>query len=353
LDTLTHALSGALFARATAARPTEPEAIPCWQRVAVGAAAAAFPDVDFVASLVSPLFWIQYHRGLTHSILLLPVWALLLAWLADLVFRHPRGWRAYYAVAALGLAAHIAGDLITSFGTMIYAPLSDARVALGTTFIIDLWLTGIVVAGLALSALWKRSSMPALVASAVLVGYVGFQGLLHSQAVEFGTQYLRAQGIAGAKVSVQPGPVSPFNWVVVVDKDGEYRYASVNLVRREVAADPGPYAGYLARLSAPFNPVADAVWRKASQFGYVPEDASLAREAWNQAGFAFFRWFAQYPALYRIDRGNPSLCVWFHDLRFSRPGASSTSFLYGMCREPAKSWHPYQLVGGATRVALD
>ncbi|MFH1044629.1 MAG: metal-dependent hydrolase [Pseudomonadota bacterium] len=353
MDTLTHALSGALFARATAACDTEPGAIPCWQRIAVGAAAAAFPDVDFVASFVSPLFWILHHRGVTHSIVLLPAWALLLAWLAALVLRHPRGWRAYYAVAALGLGTHIAGDLITSFGTMIFAPLSDVRIAWGTAFIIDLWFSGMIVAGLALSAAWKRSSAPALIASAALVGYVAFQGLLHAQAVEFGTQHARAEGIAGAKVSVQPGPASPFNWVVVLEKDGEYRYALVNLLRREIAAEAGPESGFLAHLSAPFNPVSEALWSRASLFGYIPEDASLAREAWNQAEFGFFRWFAQYPALYRVDRGNPSLCVWFRDLRFSRPGAANTSFRYGMCHEPAQSWRRYQIIGDDARVALD
>lgn len=41
------------------------------------------------------------------------------------------GWRALYGVTALALAAHIAGDLITSFGTMIFAPLSDWRAGIG------------------------------------------------------------------------------------------------------------------------------------------------------------------------------------------------------------------------------
>jgi len=47
----------------------------------------------------------------------------------------------------LSIGAHIAGDVITSYGTMLLAPLSDWRAAIGTTFIIDLWFSGIIVAG--------------------------------------------------------------------------------------------------------------------------------------------------------------------------------------------------------------
>jgi inner membrane protein len=47
----------------------------------------------------------------------------------------------------MALGAHIVGDLITGFGTIVFAPLSDWRAALGTTFIIDLWFSGIILAG--------------------------------------------------------------------------------------------------------------------------------------------------------------------------------------------------------------
>jgi membrane-bound metal-dependent hydrolase YbcI (DUF457 family) len=76
LDTLTHALSGALLARATAPKDAPPRSIP--RRVAAGFFAAAAPDLDFVLAFVSPVFYLEQHRGPTHSVLLLPLWALLL-----------------------------------------------------------------------------------------------------------------------------------------------------------------------------------------------------------------------------------------------------------------------------------
>src|SRR5712691_5022388 len=204
MDTLTHALSGALLARATAPRDAPPRSLP--RRVAAGFFACAAPDLDFVIGFVGPVEYMMHHRGVTHSLVLLPLWALVLSWLLAKILREPRGWRALYGVTALGLGLHIAGDVITSYGTMILAPLSDWRAQIGTTFIIDLWFTGIIVAGLIASAILHRPRWPAVAASAVLVGYVGFQYLQKEKAVEFGEQFARAHGMTNATVAVQPRP---------------------------------------------------------------------------------------------------------------------------------------------------
>ncbi len=353
MDTLTHALSGALFARATAPAAPRPEDPPIWQRVTVCAAAAAFPDSDVVISFFSSYAYLLHHRGVTHSLLMAPLWALLLAGLAALCFRQPGAWRTYAGVAALGIVAHILGDLITSFGTLIYAPFSDARVAWGTTFIIDLWFSGIILAGLAGSLYWKGSRRAAIIASLILFSYVGLQALWRSQALDFGEQYAREKGITAAQVSVQPAAVSPLNWMVMVEKDGDYRYAFVNLKRQEIAADPGPEGGFFAKLDAPFNPLATAIWNKARLMGNSPEDALLVRSAWMSPEMAFFRWFAQYPSLLRVERGNPSECVWFQDLRFVRPGTSFNAFRFGVCRAPGGAWQRYRLSGEAERERFD
>src|SRR5882672_8501802 len=146
MDTLTHALSGALLARATAPRNASPKSLP--RRIAAGFFACAAPDLDIVVSFFGPIEYLQNHRGVTHSLILLPLWALLYSWILAKILREPRGWRALYGITAMGLALHVAGDVITTYGTMILAPLSNWRAQIGTTFIIDLWFTGIIVAGL-------------------------------------------------------------------------------------------------------------------------------------------------------------------------------------------------------------
>lgn len=178
MDPLTHALSGALLARAVV-----PQGREVARYVAAGSLACMAPDLDFLWTW-TPEEYIAHHRGVTHSLLLLPLWALGVSWLLAKILRDPSGWRAYYGIAAAALALHIAEDLLNTYGTMILAPFSDWRAAIGTTFIIDLWFSGILVAGL-LFSLFAGSRIPAISGLAVLAAYVGFQYVLKEQALGF------------------------------------------------------------------------------------------------------------------------------------------------------------------------
>ncbi|MGB5080799.1 MAG: metal-dependent hydrolase [Burkholderiales bacterium] len=336
MDTLTHALSGALLARATAPKDAPPRSIP--RRVAAGFFACAAPDLDFVIGFFGPVEYLLNHRGVTHSLVLLPLWALLYSWILAKVLREPRGWRALYGVTALGLGLHIAGDVITSFGTMVLAPLSDWRAQIGTTFIIDLWFSGIIVAGLALSAVLGRSRWPAVAASAFLVGYVGFQYLQKQRATEFGERYASAQGLRDARVNVQARPVSPFNWTVFVSDAEIHRFAHVNLLRQAPRA-AGPGDSFIAKLDSVYLPLSQARWETRSRYG-EGELKPLAKEAWGSPAMAVYRWFAELPAF--DGTGTGSTCVWFIDLRFYSQGRERAPFRYGACRE--KSGGPWRLV---------
>ena len=347
MDTLTHALSGALIARATAPKDAPPRSIP--RRVAAGFFAAAAPDLDFILAFVSPLVYLEQHRGPTHSVLLLPLWALLLSWLLAKMLREPRGWRALYGVTALALGVHIAGDLITSFGTIIFAPVSDARYAWGTTFIIDLWFSGIIVAGLLASLAWRRSRIPAMAAGLVLVSYVGFQALQKERALDYAREYAARQGWAGVEIAAIPRAVSSFNWTVYASDELAHRFAHVNL-RRQVPLPPAH--DFIGRMDAGFQPLALAQWEARPRYGVSAEEQALAREAWASSALGFMRWFADKPAFDGLSAG--STCAWFVDLRFLNPGRDWVPFQYGACREaPGVPWRAFERLEGATRRPVD
>ncbi|MDA1117491.1 MAG: metal-dependent hydrolase [Proteobacteria bacterium] len=347
MDTLTHALSGALLARATAPKDAPSRSVP--RRIAAGFFAAAAPDLDFVLAFVSPLVYLEQHRGPTHSVLLLPLWALLFSWVLAKILREARGWRALYGVTALGLGAHILGDLITSFGTIIFAPVSDARFAWGTTFIIDLWFSGILLAGLLACALWRSSRAPALAALAVLVCYVGLQAVLREQALDFARDYARAQALQGVQISAYPRAVSPFNWTVYASDAGAHRFAHVNLWRKEPLSAAHDVIG---RMDAAFQPIAQARWETRERYGASGEEQALAQSAWNSPALGFMRWFADKPAFDGLTAG--STCVWFVDLRFLNPGREWVPFRYGACREGAHTpWRAFERLEGAARQAVD
>jgi inner membrane protein len=213
-------------------------------------------------------------------------------------------------VTALGAGVHILGDLITSFGTIVFAPLSYGRFGWGTTFIIDLWFSGIILAGLLDSLLWR--------------------------------------GIVSAEITAWPRAVSPFNWTVCVSDAAAHRYAHVNLVRTE----PRPPAhDFVGRMDAAFQPVPLARWETRPRNGSSREEQALARSACEAPALAFLRRFADKPALDGLSAG--STCVWFLDLRFVNPGRDRVPFRYGACRESESApRRAYERAADGTREPL-
>ena len=352
MDTLTHALSGALLARATAPKAPRADQLSLRARGWAGFFAAAFPDSDFIARLVDPVSYLTiYHRGVTHSLVLLPLWALLLAALFALLTRGRYHWRMFAGVCALGIASHIVGDVITAFGTMVFAPLSTMRVALPTTFIIDPYFTALITFGLVGSFIAAKPRWPAVAGIVCLTGYIGLQGVLHGRAVDAGNAYAAARGFEHAQVKAIPQPLSPFNWMVVVEHDEVYHRTYVNLLRRERVAVPAQ-AGFWYRLWGSYQPVDRAHWLATSRYGDDKAE-TLSRAAWRAEALAGYRRFTLFPVLYRIDYNGRDQCVWFQDLRFALEGRP-IPFRYGACRaDDEKAWRLERLLAADHPELLD
>jgi inner membrane protein len=346
MDTLTHALSGALLARAAQPKDAPARSLP--RRIAAGFFACAAPDLDIVYAFGGPAAYLENHRAASHSLLMLPLWAALVAWLLAKVLREAGGWRALYGVCAMSIGLHIAGDLITGYGTQVLWPLTDWRPGLGITFVIDPWFSGIIVAGLVGSVFLTTRKFPAIASFAALLAYIGFQGVLKERALALGEQYVREHALHGADVRAFPRPVSPFNWTVLVSDDELHYFSHVNLLRTQ----PRPYRpgdGFLARIDSPYLPVAQQVWVTRKRFGET--DQALIREAWDAAPLAFFRWFAELPAFEAMSAG--STCVWFTDLRFLTPGRGERAFVFGVCRERLDApWRAYERIGDTDKIPV-
>ena len=152
MDTITHGIAGALIGKAVfrgedmfASHPMNRGRIITWSLML----GAIFPDSDVIRDIFShdTLLVITWHLSITHSLILLPLWALLLAAITS-VFAKWRKWEApsfaaLSAIYAVGILSHILLDLVTSFGTMIWSPLEWSRPAWDLIFIVDFTLTAI------------------------------------------------------------------------------------------------------------------------------------------------------------------------------------------------------------------
>ena len=160
MDPITHGITGALLGKAYFSKgapkqrsaATHEEHQRLWYaRVAIFAATlgAVFPDIDVIEDAISrdPLAIVKYHRGITHAFFGLPFFAVGLAALTRWVTRRWKIPSPSFAVLTLiygvGILSHILLDGMTSFGTRMWTPFSQQRVAWDWLFIIDLTLTSI------------------------------------------------------------------------------------------------------------------------------------------------------------------------------------------------------------------
>ncbi|HUK30885.1 MAG TPA: metal-dependent hydrolase [Candidatus Acidoferrum sp.] len=155
MDTITHAFAGALLGKSFfSRRGPDPAAEYLPQaRVAIFTAtiASAFPDIDVPFNLLlhDNMRTLKYHRYVTHSILMMPFWAILIAlliwWLARRVGAAPPRIGVLWLASAVGIGSHILLDVATSFGTMVWSPVSRARISWDIIFIIDFTMTALVL----------------------------------------------------------------------------------------------------------------------------------------------------------------------------------------------------------------
>jgi membrane-bound metal-dependent hydrolase YbcI (DUF457 family) len=154
MDTITHGIAGALIGKAMfrgdemfAWRPMNRGRVITWSLML----GAIFPDCDVLRDMLSrnDLLILTWHRSITHSLICLPIFALLLAaitrWFAQWRNWDPPSFAALTGIYAIGILSHILLDLVTSFGTMIWSPLKWSRPAWDLIFIIDFTLSAILL----------------------------------------------------------------------------------------------------------------------------------------------------------------------------------------------------------------
>src|SRR4029077_11252910 len=95
------------------------------------------------------LLVITWHRSITHSLVLLPIFSLLLAALTRGIARKFRWEGPSFVILtllyAVGILRHILLDLVTTFGTAIWFPGQWSRPAWDLIFIVDFSFAGILL----------------------------------------------------------------------------------------------------------------------------------------------------------------------------------------------------------------
>jgi inner membrane protein len=235
MDSITHLfLGGAIVAAIVPARHRRAALL-------AGAALNTLPDLDVfpLALCDDPIVRMTWHRGATHSWLVLPfvAWAIW-AWFrrrGGRVAESPTRW--WWAILAC-LMAHPLIDAFTVYGTQLFWPLPMPPLMWSSLFIIDPlftlpWLLACVVAWLARERILAQR---ALLAGITLgVAYVGWSLLAKSLVERAARPALAALGLHDAPSFSVPMPFNTLLWrVVAMTPDGFVEG------ERSLVADHGP-----------------------------------------------------------------------------------------------------------------
>ena len=176
MDPLTHGLAGAALGALV---------VPAERRrlgAIVGALAALAPDLDvLVASDTDPLLQLEVHRQYTHSVFVAPIIGALLAGLMTLVRRSGPGFMAWFPAATLGALSAGLLDACTSYGTKLFWPLSDERLAFNAVAVVDPVVTVTLLIAVVVMLIW-RGVGASYVGLAVAVAYLSLGAVQHERA---------------------------------------------------------------------------------------------------------------------------------------------------------------------------
>jgi inner membrane protein len=320
MDPLTHVATGVIISQLVKS-PSK------WWAALAGALFAVLPDLDYFLIFWDRLAFIRYHRAFTHSLVALPLLALAGA-LAGRGLGGPRWFRPIFFIGLAVLASHLVLDLATSYGTQILSPFSRRRFSLDWVFIIDPYITALLVAG-AITALAFQRWGPQLAAWSLGAAgvYILVCAFYHYQAVGLAHQIFQTPNVREQTEAALPQPFSCRRWQLISAHPGEIRQAFVQLpwtaglgnnlatAKPKIVTVPAGQdrVGSGVAYQAPAN-LTVQTWRQVSGAGPYPREAEKILASYLE--------FARFPLLCRDQaQGGERLLEWL-DLRFSVPGRS-------------------------------
>jgi inner membrane protein len=188
------------------------------------------PDLDvLIRSSTDPLLFLTYHRHFTHSLLFIPIGGLICALVLHQLIgkRQDLSFKQSYLYCTVGYATHALLDACTTYGTMLFWPFSDVRIAWNMVSVIDPLFT-IPLLLLVIAAALKKNPWLARIALLWAVTYPSLGLLQHDRAIAVGYQIAQQRGHNPTRLEAKPSFGNILVWKVVYEYD---QYFYVDAVR--------------------------------------------------------------------------------------------------------------------------
>lgn len=222
MDPLTQFSVGAAAAVSLARKPLEVR-----HALVLGALAGGAPDLDvLINSEADPLLALEYHRHFTHALLIAPLIGAFVALLYKGIFARRLPMRRLLLFGVAATLTHGLIDACTSYGTLLYWPLSSHRESWDIISIIDPLFTLPLV--LLLLVVWfARSARAARVALLLCCGYLSFGVYQREQAEDFARSLASQRGHSVAELTVKPSLGNVLLWRAVYRNGDKYHVDAI------------------------------------------------------------------------------------------------------------------------------
>jgi inner membrane protein len=256
----------------------------------LGCFGGLFADIDVLfQSTADPLLFLEYHRQFTHSLIFIPLGALICSLLSWPFSKKHLNFRQAYLFCFLGYATHGLLDSCTTYGTQLFWPFSDTRIAWNTVSIVDPLFT-LPLLALLITGVVKRNPIFPRIAFIWALTYLGLGLIQRDRAVEAGWELAKSRGHAPIRLEAKPGFGNLLLWKVVYETEDTFFVDAIRVIKT-----PKVFSGeHIEKLNL------------QKHFTWLNPDSQQAKDIER------FRWFSnQYLA---IDKTRSNYII---DVRYS------------------------------------
>lgn len=196
----------------------------------IGALAGMAPDLDIlINSDLDPLLFLEYHRQFTHSLVFIPFGALLCALVFYPFAKKKLSFKQIYFFSFLAYATHGLLDACTSYGTQLFWPFTNERVAWNVVSIIDPLFT-LPVLFLIILAAFKKNSRYARMAFIYAVIFLSLGTIQKNRAENVLAELALQRGHQIERSHIKPSFANRHLWKLIYEYDGRYYVDAVKLL---------------------------------------------------------------------------------------------------------------------------
>ena len=197
----------------------------------IGFLSGLAPDLDiFIKSESDPILFLEFHRQFTHSLIFIPIGGLVCALVLYFIIskRFTISFKETWIYSTLGYATHGLLDACTSYGTLLFWPFSQTRIAWNNISIIDPLFT-IPLLILIITAGIKKKKIFSLMAVLWAVFYLSLGVYQKNEAMEVSAKIAKDRGHDAIRVNVKPSIGNLLLWKSIYETQDKFYVDAIRL----------------------------------------------------------------------------------------------------------------------------